>query len=262
MDYSLIDIPLLLNYLFYPRRDFTEPSAGAKDIMVPVSDDAVVHCRLYGASGMADAPCLLYFHGNGEVVSDYDYVSPYFLRTGIRIAVADYRGYGKSTGRPSFKSVVSDAPKILDAVRDELEHGNDNPSSSANLWVMGRSLGSISALELAETRSESLRGMVVESGFINIVKLIHHLGLYYPGSPADLAELEQKAYEKAARITIPALLIHGERDSLVPLEQGEELYHALGSKEKKLFTIPLADHNDIFLVETENYLQEIKDFTT
>ncbi len=156
MDYSVIDSSMLLNFLFYPRRDFSDPPGGAKDLMVSVADGVAVHCRLYTGDNPVDAPCLLYFHGNGEVVSDYDYISPYFLKKGIKIAVADYRGYGKSSGRPSFQSVVSDAPKILDAVKGELikltEKKELAEGAAGNLWVMGRSLGSISALELAETR--------------------------------------------------------------------------------------------------------------
>ena len=252
VDYSVIDNSGLLNFLFYPRRDFSEAPAGAEDLMVSVGGGAEVHCRLWSHEG-GDKPWLLYFHGNGEVVSDYNFIAPYFLNAGLNLAVADYRGYGRSSGKPSFAAVVEDAHHILEAVRHELSRKQEK----GGLWVMGRSLGSISALELAAVHDDILKGMIVESGFISVVKLIRHLGL---PSPGDLTGLEEAARQKASRIKMPALIIHGERDHIVPHAQGEELYESLGSQKKKLFSIPLADHNNIFFVETERYLQEINDF--
>jgi len=250
MDYSVIDNSSLLESLFYPRQDYSEPPEEAFDLMVTVEEGVEVHCRGYMED--EEEPWLLYFHGNGEVVSDYDHLAPYYLQENLNLLVADYRGYGKSGGSPTLGSMVADAPKILEAVKEE---ATKRDLFETNLWVMGRSLGSISALELANTCPADLRGVIVESGFISVVKLINHLGL---PSPGDLASLEEEARQKASRITLPALVVHGEDDQLVPLEQGEELYQSLGSEDKKLFTIPRADHNNIFFVETENYLKEIK----
>ncbi len=252
MDYSVIDRSLLLNFLFYPRRDYSHPPQGAFDVMVPVEEGVEIHCRFYRSEG--EGPWILYFHGNGEVVSDYDQPASYYLGEGLNLAVADYRGYGKSSGSPSLATVVKDASVILLAVKRELDR---RELIREGLWVMGRSLGCISALKLAESHPEELKGMIVESGFISVVKLIRRLGL---PSPGDLSALEEEDRRKAAGITLPSLIIHGERDTLVPLEQGEELYRSLASRKKRLFTVPLADHNNIFLVETRRYLREIRDF--
>ncbi len=250
MDYSLIDNSSLLQFLFYPRPEHSDPPENAFDMMVPVEEGVEVHCRGYWAQ--EDSPWLLYFHGNGEVVSDYDFFAPYYREAGLNLLVADYRGYGKSTGSPTFGRIVADAPMILEAAEKELTR---RELLQDRLWVMGRSLGSICALELADRCAHQLQGLIIESGFLSIVRLIRHLGL---PSPGDLNELEAEARKKVSRITLPTLVIHGERDQLVPLEQGEELYRALASEQKKLFTIPLADHNNIFFVETENYLEEIR----
>lgn len=252
MDYSIIDKSILLNYLFYPRKEFTKAPEGSSDLFVPVEEEVSVHCRLYKSS--KNDPWILYFHGNGEVVSDYDNIAPYYLKSNMNLIVADYRGYGKSGGSPTFTNLVRDAKKIFSTIKDELD---DLTKGKSNLWVMGRSLGSISALELASAYPEDLRGMIIESGFISVTGLIKHLGL---PSPGDLTYVEKNARQIAASITIPSLVIHGERDNLVPLKYGEELYHTLSSTEKRLFTIPRAAHNDIFFVETERYLQEIKTF--
>ena len=97
-DYSVIDRSSLLQYIFYPRDDRTPCPDRAFDFAVTVQEGVEVSCRAY----LADAtwPSILYFHGNGEVVSDYDYIAPLFKKEGINLLVADYRGYGRTRGDP------------------------------------------------------------------------------------------------------------------------------------------------------------------
>ena len=67
----------------------------------------LVSCRFY--KGNAEWPWILFFHGNGEVVSDYDEISPFYFKRKINLVVADYRGYGKSGGTPTITDMLSDA---------------------------------------------------------------------------------------------------------------------------------------------------------
>jgi len=251
MDYSVIDNSNLLNHLFYPRDYFVSPPENAFDLMVDVEKGVVVHCRFYQGQRQK-GPWILYFHGNGEVVSDYNEIAPYYNKEGINLVVADYRGYGSSNGYPNFSNVINDAPVILEAVKDKINQKN---LGSTGIWVMGRSLGSMPALYLAQSHFDELKGMIIESGFVSIVKLINHLGL---PSPGDLSHLEKEAKEMVKKISLPALIFHGERDQIVPLEQGEEIYELLASKDKRIFTVPRAGHNDIFFLERERYMREIK----
>ena len=81
--------------LFFPRPDVSACPAGAVDLRVPVSG-ATLHLRLHPS---ADARCtVLLFHGNGEVVADYDDYARSYARAGATLAVVDFRGYGASTG--------------------------------------------------------------------------------------------------------------------------------------------------------------------
>lgn len=252
-DYHIIDQnPFLLQMLFYPRKQFTRAPREARDLFVTVEEGISVSCRLY--QGDAANPWLLYFHGNGEVVSDYDQIALLYLKKGINLAVADYRGYGASEGKPTLSGVVRDAHVIFETIRDQTAA----ISSREKIWVMGRSLGSISALELAAAHSDSINAVIIESGFISVVKLIKHLGL--PTLGLDLGGLEKEAYYKAGSIKIPALLIHGENDHLVPCSQAEELYSRLGSEQKELVTIPGADHNNVLFVNVELYFGSLKRF--
>ena len=98
-DYFCLDRPEVLAFLFHPR---PEPSAsgapapaaearvpGTTDVLIPVADTAVVGARLHLADPAA--PSILFFHGNGEIVADYDDLGPRYNRMGINFLAADYR---------------------------------------------------------------------------------------------------------------------------------------------------------------------------
>jgi len=249
--YSAIDNSSLLRFLFYPRRQHNKPPEGAFDLQVPVSGGLSIVCRAY--RGFEDSPWIIYFHGNGEVVSDYDGIAPLYTNRGLNLLVADYRGYGASDGNPTFADMIEDAGTIFDYAYDQVP----GDGQKSDWYVMGRSLGSISALELAANYSERLKGVIIESGFISVADLIRHLGL---PSPGDLSVLEKEYRRLTGAIKLPALIIHGEQDRLVPLRQGQELFEALGTEQKEMLPIPRADHNDIMFIDSEKYMEAITNF--
>ena len=251
-DYSQIDESPLVGFLFYPRADFTPCPQGAFDFFVPVEQGVSVSCRFY--VGDESWPWILSFHGNGEVVSDYDGIAPFYHRKEINLVVADFRGYGSSGGSPNFTNLVQDAPPILEAVKGEIFQKR----FQQDLWVMGRSMGSICALELADRHPDKIKGLVVESGFASVTRLIKHLGL--PSRGIDLEPLEQERMNRIRKISVPALIIHGERDNLVPLQEAKDLYALLGATRKELVIIPKADHNNIMSAGLEVYLEAIQKF--
>ncbi len=251
--YAMIDNSSLLTFLFHPRRQHSKPPDGAFDLQVPLEGEVSITCRAY--RGAAEKPWLLYFHGNGEVVSDYDGIAPLYSARGINLLVADYRGYGASGGKPSFRDMVGDAAIIFEYVTAQ----NQEIGDPADWYVMGRSLGSISALELADRFPEKIKGLIIESGFLSVVGLIRHLGL---PSPGDLTPLEEEYRQLAGRIKLPALIMHGEQDRLVPLSQGRDLYESIGSKQKELVIIPRADHNNIMFVDSKKYIDAIDKFVS
>ncbi|MCX8117904.1 MAG: alpha/beta hydrolase [Desulfobacterota bacterium] len=251
-DYTLLDHPLLLSFIFYPRKEVTPCPANGFDLMVPVGPSVSVACRFY--LGRPEWPSILFFHGNGEVASDYDGTAFFYHQKGTNLIVADYRGYGASTGTPTLTDLVSDAPKILEAVREELRKRNAHPG----LYVMGRSLGSISAIELAYRHQDSFRGMLIESGFTSVVRIIRHLGIPAPLSP--LEEIDRACVGMIEQIRLPTLILHGQNDTLVPFEEAEDLYRHLGSEKKELLMIPGATHNDILIVGLKRYFDAIGRF--
>ncbi len=253
-DYSYVDQTYFLQMLFYPRPDFSHPPNYAFDLFTETEDGARLVARFY--YGKEQWPWIIYFHGNGEVASDYDDLASLYLAQQINLVVADYRGYGASSGNPSFTHLVQDAHLLYQAIGQEL----DRRGYSGDRYIMGRSLGSISALELAFHYGANLQGLIIESGFASINRLIYHLGLAQPN--AELDQIEQECLEMIRKIALPALIIHGQADNLVLLREGELVYQTLASPQKKILVIPGAGHNDIIIRDIPKYFGAIKNLVT
>ena len=241
-DYRRLDRPEVLLFVFHPRPEpaLTRLPDGAVDVRVPVDGDTHLGARFHRCASAA--PTVLFFHGNGEIVADYDELGPFYNRRGLNFFAVDYRGYGRSGGRPSIRSLLCDAPLVLDFARGWLAHRD----CRGPLIVMGRSLGSAAALELAAERAEDFDGLVIESGFAWSVPLLRLLGVDVEalGIVEDGALNQTK---KIAAFTKPTLVIHAERDHIIPYADAEALYAASGAAHKRLLKIPRANHNDIMV---------------
>jgi alpha-beta hydrolase superfamily lysophospholipase len=252
IDYSRLDQPGILRFVFYPRPDWSPPPPGASDHAVVVEEGISIGCRFYPAS--LTAPSILYFHGNGEVVYDYDGIAPLYNREGVNLFVADDRGYGRSSGTPSFSSTVSDSHEVFRYFAGALGTGG----YTGPLFIMGRSLGSLSAVELAASGFPEVKGLIIESGFASAARLLGYLGVGI-GSP-ELDDFDRSSLERIRSITMPVLLIHGERDQIIPHNQAEVFYQNVGSADKTLLSVPHAGHNDLMLVGMDEYFAAIREF--
>ena len=254
VDYSVLDRPEVLSYLSHPRpEEFRAPSQENKiDILVPVEKDVVIGSTFH-LSGKAD-PTILFFHGNGEIVADYDDLAPLYTNMGINFFAADYRGYGRSTGQPSVASMMSDCHIIFDYVKNWLKE-NDY---TGHFVIMGRSMGSASALELATNYKEKIDGLIIESGFAYLLPLLQLMGINV-GALGISEEDGCRNLEKIGTYDKPTLVIHAEYDHIIPFSDGQALFDASGDPEKKLIKIDGANHNDILFRGFRIYLQGIHD---
>lgn len=248
-----LDQPKVLAALFHPRRDESPLPAGAVDLALTMDDSAVLAARLF----LADNPTavtLLFFHGNGEVVADYDDVGPSYVAQGLSFCVVDYRGYGRSSGSPTVSHMLEDAHAVLRLVRHNLaEQGRTGP-----IAVMGRSLGSVPAIELAATE-EGIAGLIIESGISRTVPLLAAVGL----DAAALGITEENGFgnlEKIAKVTIPTYILHAQYDQIIPIALAEELQSVCGARGKEFQMIPGADHNNILERTGNLYYQAIARF--
>ncbi|MCI0903046.1 MAG: alpha/beta hydrolase, partial [Chloroflexi bacterium] len=121
VDYTALDDPNISMNSFYPRQGWTPTPEGVQDYTVNVGDgsgdgeDIGLSCRFFPVGN--NSPTILFFYGNGETAIDYDSIAPMYNQIGVNFFVADYRGYGKSGGSPSFTTMLSDANTVLDAMR-------------------------------------------------------------------------------------------------------------------------------------------------
>jgi alpha-beta hydrolase superfamily lysophospholipase len=223
--YGLVDHLGVAHWLFYPRPDTSPPPPGAVDRFVEVPGARI----------------------------DYDALATAFSQLGIALSVADYRGYGASSGTPSFASLFTDAHAVWQAWLRWLEE----LAAPGPRFVYGRSLGGYPALELAATYGEAISGLVLESSAANLGRLVRR----FVGEPlGPLAELVRAHDARIEAVNVPVLFIHGERDELIPLEAAADLYHRLPSREKDFVVIPNAGHNDILWVGAEAYFSAISHF--
>lgn len=251
--YEKLDQPAVAAALFYPRQDTTPPPAGARDHRLEVEPGVVLGVRSFLTADPA-AVNLLFFHGNGEVVADYDEVGPQYNAQGINFLAVGYRGYGQSTGAPTVSAMVRDAHRVLRWVLAWLA-GEDR---TGHLVVMGRSLGSVSAIELAASE-EAVAGLIVESGIAQTLPLLGILGL--DAQALGIAEPDGFGnLEKIARVQKPTYILHAQHDRIIPIRLAEELQSVCGARSKEFQMIPGADHNNILALTGTLYFQAIKQF--
>ncbi len=253
IDYSKLDRPEILMFLFHPRTELGafQPGGAFEDMLIEVDKDVVIGARFH-ASGK-DKPTILFFHGNGEIVADYNDMGPLYTKMGINFLPADYRGYGRSNGRPTITAMMRDAHVIFDYVRTWLKERG----YTGSLIVMGRSLGNASALELAANYSDDIDGLIIESGFAFARPLLMLLGI----NMKVMGIREEDGFrnrDKIAGFSKPTLIIHGEHDQLLPLSEGQALYEASTAEDKRLLVIKGATHNDIFLRGMEEYMEAVQ----
>lgn len=251
-DYSALDRPEFLQIVFYPRKDYTPPPPNSTDHFIGVEEGISIACRFYLHS--QESPSVLYFHGNGEIVYDHDYFAPLYNQLGINLFVADYRGYGSSGGTPTFANMVADAHSIFKGFNEVLRQGH----YSDKVFVMGRSLGSIPAVELAFHYGEQIKGLIVESGFGSMVNLLVRLG--FSMESLGLTDAGFPNIGKIEAITLPTLVIHAEFDTIAPLGGAKELLEHAAAERKRMVIIPGAGHNDLLLLGIEPYFKAIRGF--
>lgn len=248
--------PEVQRVLFHPRvAARTALPLGAVDIDIEAEPGVLIGCRLFTAE--KDAPTILFFHGNGEIVADYDDIGPLYMKAGLNFLIADYRGYGWSGGNPSFANLLADSHVLYDQLKQYL-HANGYSSS---LFLMGRSLGSAAAIELAVSHNSEISGLIIESGFALTLPLAETLGL--GELLQDVAVTEEQTFNNAGKIskvTKPTFLLHGQKDTLIPLWQAEKLHAESGARSKELQVVPGADHNALIAIGGPHYFLAISRF--
>ncbi len=261
MDVSFLDRPEILQVIFpvayspfFPDGHFRSSLSNAASYSIEVEKHMKIDCG-YWVSGK-DAPSILYFHGNGETVADHEWIAPFYDQRRINLFVAGYRGYGSSDGKPTVTNMLTDAHAILAGFQEIVTKEGFNRS----VFLMGRSLGSLPAIELALHYQDDICGLIIESGSANSLR---RLWTYLGDSEKKAMVSEDNLFlnkVKIRQVSKPTLIIHGEYDQILPVAEGQELYQNSAAEDKRLLIIPGADHNSIMGVAPDLYFGAIEEF--
>lgn len=198
-----------------------------------------------------DLHTLLWFHGNaGNINRRLDNLKMLYDRVPVNVFIIDYRQYGRSEGKVSEKGTYLDARAALKYLHSRKDVNNEK------IIFFGRSLGSAVAVELA--LKEKCCALILETPFTSIKEMGKRL---YPFLYISLNFLKTKydSLSKIKDIKVPILIMHGDKDSLVPIEHGIKLFDQ-ANEPKVFYTIPGASHNDTHIVGGEEYFDVIRDF--
>jgi pimeloyl-ACP methyl ester carboxylesterase len=243
---DLLDHPLIAQRYFFPR-----PGPLAEPFWIGCGD-ARLACHLNTVERAAGT--VVHFHGNGEIVSDY---LPEFVETlgrlGWSCLLVEYRGYGRSSGRPAMGRMLDDVERVVQFLGRK----------PGDLVFFGRSVGSIYAIHAASC-FPGAAGLILESGIADVLERLL-LRVTPEELAVDRAALEQAVAArldhraKLAAFPGPVLVMHTRHDGLVDVSHGERLHDwAAGPKTLRIFEH--GDHNSIMWTNARAYFAEVDRF--
>lgn len=238
---DLTNHPLIAARYFYPGG--RKP---ASRVDVPV-DGAVLACGVHRVDPRGFT--VVHFHGNGEVVADWQGVLDAALNSrGWDAFLAEYRGYGGSTGEPLLGKLLDDVGAIIAAA-----------GPPEKLVVMGRSVGSFFALE-AVSLFPQIGGLILESGIADALErlLLRASPAELGGTPEQWAALEQRLDHRAkiGGYAGPTLIMHTRHDGLVDVSHAQRIAEWAGG-DARLRIFERGDHNSILWENSTDYFAEI-----
>lgn len=181
----------------------------------------------------AGRPVIVYFHGNGGNIGFRAERLRWFARAGYGLLLVEYRGYGGNPGRPSEQGLFADGEAALEFMAREGIGFDD-------LVLWGASLGSGVAVYLAALHR--LGALVLEAPFTSVASCAQHR---YPFLPAGLLVHDRfDSLSRIKRVTAPLLIMHGERDRVVPVWHGRALLGAATAPKEGWF-VPTAGHENL-----------------
>lgn len=238
---------LLLMYIFQNHLLFMPSSAifqtpqqaglSAEDVWIETSDGIRIH-GWYFPNEESEWVVVL-SHGNAGNISVRIAIAETLLNSGAAVLMYDYRGYGKSNGRPSERGLYKDIEGVIHFLKDEFDYPEHR------IVMYGRSLGGAVAA-YAATRF-NLGGLVLDSAFINLKRMVREV---YPFVPAFLAKYEFPTDHYISELqNTPVMIMHSPADEIIRFHHGEHLYDL--APEPKRFIELRGGHNDNFFLSQE-----------
>lgn len=238
-------------FIYFPKRELmVNPShfgLAYEDVTFVASDGVKLHG--WFVPGQRDVT-LLWFHGNaGNISHRLENLRLLHDELEVNVFLFDYRGYGRSQGSPSEQGTYRDAEAALAYL------GSRGDVSMEQVIYFGRSLGAAVAVEMGICHTPY--AVILESAFPSIPYMARRAYPLLPVWPFLRTRYDSQA--KIAKVNAPVLLVHGDRDDIVPIEAGIRLFDA-AKEPKELYTIRGAGHNDTYLVGGQAYFDALRSF--
>jgi fermentation-respiration switch protein FrsA (DUF1100 family) len=243
------------NMFFFPWQGHvqTPERLGLKfeDVYFSAADGTRLHGWFLPAQGKS-AGTILFLHGNAENVSTHIMSVRWLPERGFSVFLLDYRGYGASAGKPTLAGVQDDMDSALRMLiaRPEVDPGR--------IVVFGQSLGgAIAIYNVAHSpHRRHIRALAVESAFSGHRRITREKlsefwltwPLQYPLS-WTVSDKYSPARAVAAVSPIPLLIIHGDKDPIVPAHHAQRLFE-LAREPKQLWIVPDGGHIQAFQRES------------
>ena len=223
--------------MYFPDRARVQPAevglANVEERILKTPDGARV-VAWYGKA-QPGQPTLLYFHGNGGSLSIRAERIRRFMAEGWGVYMMTYRGYGGSTGKPTETDNVSDARLAYGALLLE-------GVAPTSIIAYGESLGTGIATRIAIERQ--VAGLILESPYTSIVNVAAQAYPFLPVRAFLIDRYETSNY--IANVKVPLLILHGERDGVVPVAMGRELAR-LANEPKRLVVFHEGRHSNLYV---------------
>ena len=222
---------------------------GAQEVSFATADGLRLGAWFLPAAGGGRGPAVLVLNGNGGNRAHRAPLAAALSRAGLAVLLFDYRGYGGNPGTPTETGLLSDAR----AARAHLASRVD--VDPARLVYLGESLGAAVAVALAT--AVPLAALVLRSPFTSLTDVGR---LHYPALPVGLLLGDRyPSLDRIGGVAAPVLVVAGERDRLVPVEQSRRL-HAAAREPKRFVLIAGADHNDHALLAGDQFIGAVVRF--
>ena len=216
-----------------------------EDVWLEASDGVKTHGWFVpGGSGRT----ALYFHGNAGNISHRLYTIQQLHELGLSVLIVDYRGYGRSEGKPLEKGLYKDAEAAwtyLTSVRG---------IADKDIVILGRSLGASVAAWIAARNAPA--ALIVDSAFTSVPDVAADV---YPWLPVRLLSRFQHATGSyVVEADAPILVVHSRNDEIIPFHHGESIFAA--ANEPKTFLELRGGHNDAHFTSESIYLDGLRQF--
>lgn len=193
------------------------------------------------------APTIIYLHGNGVNIGGLYQggILDEIKSMEVNVVVIDYPSYGKSTGFPTLRSLSASAGRTIVFAKNKFK--------KSKIIVWGRSLGTGAASQVINKYRSSISGFVLTSPWSTVEDLIeHHFSSLKDQVPEKwFAANNYNSIEAIKNTQIPGLILHGDKDNLIPYKLGQKLYKSIKNKRNVNFvTLDGFEHNDVFQNQT------------